>query len=178
MDREGQGIDWEALDAYFVEHTAPDMTLRDFADNVTVSLPETNYTALHYEVIKDRAKQNFWLRHRAQYLLKQNPGLLQDTRVFYGIIKTRIVDEADTLSILDLNRLIASVGNLQEILRAHEVASASSTTSEERLTRDDIIAIMREEVEVNPRRLFELACDQMHEENPSIEDLPEEGDAE
>ncbi len=165
MDKAYSGIDWKGLEQYFVEHTPADMSLRDFADNVTHNLPAANHTAIHYGVIKDEAKTNYWMRKRAKHLVEKNPGLRADTEVIYGLIKARLIDGGGELTATEFTRLANILADYQEILKTGE-ALIPETSQEQRMTRDDFLTIVREEVETDKRSMFVMAQEMMHAETP------------
>ena len=150
-------IDWEAVESYFITKTPASMFYREFADLVTPTLVETNYTFINYETIKTQGKARYWMKRRAQHLVESNPGLYSDTESTYSILRDMLFDPDELLPPRDAALLSREMRELASILRSRDAMLSGSEDDGGRMTRDDVMTEIDATVTASKDDLMRLA---------------------
>ena len=148
-------IDWQAVENYFITKTSASMFYREFADLVTPTLVETNYTFINYETIKARGKAGYWVQRRAQHLVESNPGLYADDEVVYGLIMDALLEK--DLTPRDIAQLSRERRELASVLRSRDAILSGSNDDDGRVTRDDVMTEIEAAVTADETGLMKLA---------------------
>jgi hypothetical protein len=151
-------IDWAGLERYFITQTPASMRYRQFADEVTPTLAETNYTHIEYNRVKDYAKAHHWLAQRDKYLIEQSPGLFTDAEVLYELVRDKLVEGRDTLTPTEFAQLSRTMLDLMRVLRDKELITESREDDDDgRVTRDELLMEIEDLVKVDPKAIMKLA---------------------
>ena len=150
-------IDWQAVETYFITKTPASMFYREFADLVTPTLAETNYTFINYETIKTRGKAGYWMKRRAQHLVESNPGLYSDTESTYAILRDMLFDPDEKLAPRDAALLSREMRELADILRSRDAMLSGSNDDDGRVTRDDVMTEIDAAVTADKTGLMKLS---------------------
>ncbi len=132
------------------------MFYREFADIVTPTLAETNFTFINYETIKDHGKAGYWVQKRAQHLIQSNPGLYTDAEAVYSILRDALINGKD-LPARDLAMLSREMREMAAILRSRDAMLSGSSDDDGRVTRDDLMTEIEAAVMGDKTAVMKLA---------------------
>jgi hypothetical protein len=163
--RTGSAINWEEGEEHFVTQTGPRIGFREYAA-MTVQFAWTGYTELHYTTIKDYGKAARWMVKRAEFLRENQPGLMQDAEIMYGMLMQYFIDEYGQINSRDISALVAQIVKLQELVMTHRPAEGN-IDQRDLVTRDSLLDTFAKYKPPSDEDLLADALEMMAEETPA-----------
>ena len=133
---------------------------------MTPQLAWTGFRELAYTTIKDRAKADRWLIRRAEYLRENQPGLVQDAEIMYGMLMEYFIDQYGVMNARDISGIVAQIIKLQELVLTHRPVE-DQMDQRDLIGRDELLDVMSKYTAPDEADLLENAMEVMAEETPA-----------
>lgn len=163
------GIDWAAGEQDFVQNTPPTVGFREYC-KIAASRSWTGYQEIPYQRMKDYGKEKLWMTKRAKYLRDNNPSLSVDLDISYQLVMSKIVDEGEKMSVVELTGLINQQIKLAELKLAEQ--SPLDEADRDFVTRDEVIDIADKYEPLSTKELLRRATEDMMTSESEIDAKP------
>ena len=133
---------------------------------MTGHLAWTGFKEISYQTIKDYAKEALWQQKRAEYLRENEPGLMQDAEIMYGMLMEYFIGQYGEMNARDISGIVAQIIKLQELVMTHRPME-DTIGQQDLITRDDLLDTFSKFSQPDEDELLDDALEILAEKTPA-----------